>query len=98
MLVWRQIEHVAEVLDKEDLFCWGIQCIGSDFDGIINPLKGNWTAENIRDLADELVKHADAYLAKNRNNLKNFNRITSEAIVERVLHGNAMAFIEQNYG
>ena len=71
--------------------------IGSDFDGIINPLKGIWTAENIRDLADELVKHADAYLAKNRNNLKNFNRITGEAIVERVLHGNAMEFIERNY-
>ncbi|RFN58098.1 membrane dipeptidase [Marixanthomonas ophiurae] len=97
LLVWRQVEHVAEVLDKEGLFCWGIQCIGSDFDGIINPLKGIWTAENIRDLADELVKHAKAYISKNRKNLKDFNRITGEAIVERVLRGNAMEFIERNY-
>jgi len=97
LLVWRQVEHIAEVLDKEDLFCWGIQCIGSDFDGIINPLKGIWTAENIRDLADELVKHADTYIAKNRNNLKDFNRITGEAIVERVLHINAIEFIKRNY-
>ena len=97
LLVWRQIEHIAEVLNKEGLFCWGIQCIGSDFDGIINPLKGIWTAENIRDLAEEMVKHADAYMAKNRNNLKSFNRVTGEAIVERVLRENAMEFIKRNY-
>ena len=97
LLVWRQVEHIAEVLNNEGLFCWGIQSIGSDFDGIINPLKGIWTAENIRDLAEEMVNHADAYMAKNRNNLKGFNRITGEAIIERVLRENAMEFIKRNY-
>jgi microsomal dipeptidase-like Zn-dependent dipeptidase len=95
--VWRQIEHIAEVLDKEGLFCWGLQAIGSDFDGIVNPIKGLWTAENIRDLARELKIYAEAYLKKNRDTLNDFNRITAETLVARVLHVNTLEFIERNY-
>ncbi|OAB77947.1 amidohydrolase family protein [Cochleicola gelatinilyticus] len=97
LLVWRQIEHVAEVLNAANLFCWGIQSIGSDFDGIVNPIKGIWTAENISDLADELIHHAEAYLQNNRERLKDYNHISSEAIIERVLHGNAMEFLKKNF-
>jgi microsomal dipeptidase-like Zn-dependent dipeptidase len=97
LLVWRQIEHVAEVLDAEGLFCWGIQSIGSDFDGIVNPIKGIWTAENIKDLAEELLKHANSYMESNRQNFNPFNRITSQSIVERVLRLNTMDFIKRYY-
>lgn len=97
LLVWRQVAHSAEVLNKEGLFCWGIQTIGSDFDGIVNPIKGLWTAENIKDLGEELLHHATNYLDKNRNRLKDFNKITAESIVERVLHENAMEFLKKNF-
>ena len=97
LLVWRQIEHIAEVLNKEGLFCWGIQCIGSDFDGIVDPINGLWTAENLKDLSDELINHAENYLDKNRNLLKDFNRITSKTIVKGVMLGNAYDFIQNNY-
>jgi microsomal dipeptidase-like Zn-dependent dipeptidase len=97
LLVWRQVEHVAEVLDKEGLFCWGIQSIGSDFDGIVNPIKGFWTAENIKDLGEELVNRANEYLSENKQKLNDFNKISAEAIVVRVLRENAMEFIKNNY-
>lgn len=97
LLVWRQIEHVATVLNENDLFCWGIQSIGSDFDGIVNPLKGIWTAEDIKDLAEALLPHANAFLDKKILDLTDYNRITAEAIIERVLHGNAMEFIKRFY-
>ena len=97
LLVWRQIEHIAEVLNNDDKFCWGIQAIGSDFDGIVNPLKGIWSAEYIGDLAEALIPHADNYLNANRDKLLAFNRITSEAIIERVMHINATEFIERHY-
>jgi microsomal dipeptidase-like Zn-dependent dipeptidase len=97
LLVWRQIEHMAEVLDKVGLFCWGIQSIGSDFDGIVNPLKGIWTSEDIKDLALALVPHADEYLKENSHKLKSFNQIDSKEIIERLLQLNAMEFIDRNY-
>ncbi len=97
LLVWRQVEHIAEVLDKEGLFCWGIQSIGSDFDGIVNPINGLWTAENMKDLAEEMLNHAQNYLSSNIDTLRDFNRIDAAAIVNRVMRDNAMAFIEKNY-
>lgn len=97
VLVWRQIEHIARVLDKENLFCWGIQCIGSDFDGIVDPINGFWTAENIKDMAEELINRANEFLDINRNQLKPFNRLTAEVVVERVLRVNASEFIKKNY-
>ncbi|WP_432410601.1 membrane dipeptidase [Rasiella sp. SM2506] len=97
LLVWRQVEHIAEVLNNEGLFCWGIQTIGSDFDGIVNPIKGLWTAENIKDLGEEMLQHANDYLQENRSRLKEFNKISAETIVERVLHKNAMEFLKKNF-
>lgn len=97
LLVWRQVQHIAEVLDKEGLFCWGIQSIGSDFDGIVNPINGLWSAENMKDLAEEMLNHAKNYLSKNLILLNDFNRISAETIVERVMHENAMEFIKRNY-
>lgn len=97
LLVWRQVQHIAEVLDKEGLFCWGIQTIGSDFDGIVNPINGLWTAENMKDLAEELINHAENYLSKNLILLNDFNRINAQTIVERVMRQNAMEFIKKNY-
>ncbi|QNJ98800.1 amidohydrolase family protein [Constantimarinum furrinae] len=97
LLVWRQVEHIAEVLNKEGLFCWGIQSIGSDFDGIVDPINGLWTAENIKDLGEELLNYANTYLDENRDKLEEFNRISAQVIVERVLRDNAMEFIKRNY-
>lgn len=97
LLVWRQVQHIAEVLDKEGLFCWGIQTIGSDFDGIVNPINGLWTAENMKDLAEEMLNHAEDYLSKNMMRLNDFNRIDAQTIVKRVMRQNAMEFIEKNY-
>lgn len=97
LLVWRQVQHIAEVLDKAGLFCWGIQSIGSDFDGIVNPINGLWTAENMKDLSEEMLHHAEEYLSKNLIMLNDFNRIDADTIVERVMHENAMEFIKRNY-
>lgn len=51
-LVWHQIQHLAEQLDQNDLFDWGTAVIGSDFDGIIDPLHRYWTVEEMPYLAD----------------------------------------------
>lgn len=97
LIIWRQIQHIAEILDRSDQYAWGIASIGSDFDGTINPLKGIWTAENMPLLADQLLLLADRYL-KGRNPLAlpENKKTTAEEIVEKFIFENALNFLKRN--
>lgn len=97
-LVWNQIEHVAEVLNRHDMFAWGIQCIGSDYDGMVNPLNGFWTAEEMPLFDSYLEKHAYNFLkSPGADALKAYNRLNASEIVERFMHGNANYFLIKNF-
>lgn len=98
VLIWRQIQHIAELLDSKGFFAWGIQCLGSDFDGIINPLNGYWTAENYPTLSDYLLMQAHNYMQKDSGNLtQSSNRIDPEEIVNRIMGHNTYLFIQKFY-
>ncbi|RZK26307.1 MAG: peptidase M19 [Flavobacterium sp.] len=96
-LVWNQIRHMAELLDLNGRFAWGIQSLGTDFDGIIDPINGYWTAKELDNLDDFLLMHAFNYLkeVKNPSTLKQQrNRsISAEEVVERVMTSNALNFL-----
>jgi microsomal dipeptidase-like Zn-dependent dipeptidase len=97
-LVWRQIQHIAELLDSLGLFAWGIQTIGSDYDGMIDPINGFWTAENLPTLEDYLLMQAHTYMKTNSGKLTNsFNRLDPEEIVNRVMGDNAFNFVMKYY-
>ncbi|HQV01362.1 MAG TPA: membrane dipeptidase, partial [Bacteroidia bacterium] len=57
-LLWRQFFHIAQVLDNESMYAWDCICIGSDFDGLINPIGPYWTAAETEELYKQLLKHA----------------------------------------
>ena len=97
-LLWNQIQHIAETLDREGLFAWGIQAVGSDFDGLINPLNGFWTAEQMPLLDSYLEKHAYNYLnSPLAEKLNYFNRIKPDEIMERFMFENAYEFLRLNF-
>ncbi|MCK8480460.1 membrane dipeptidase [Psychroserpens algicola] len=96
-LIWRQIRHIAELLDKNGLFCWETVAIGSDFDGIVNPIKGLWTAENLEDIKPYLIKKAEEYLNAYQSNLQPQNQISATEIIDRVLFINANEFLKTNF-
>ena len=97
-LVWRQIQHIAELLDSQGLFAWGIQTIGSDYDGMIDTINGFWTAENMPTLEDYLLMHAYTYKQNNYGNLTHpFNLIDPEEIVNRIMGDNAYNFVMKYY-
>ncbi len=95
-LIWRQIQHISEVLDNRGHFGWGTTCIGSDYDGTINPLPGVWTSEYFSSLYDDLLAKANNYL-KNPNPLsvKENREITPEEIVRRFFLDNTVDFINR---
>lgn len=97
-LVWNQIQHIAEVLDRNNQFAWEIQCIGSDNDGMVNPLNGYWTAEEMPMLDSYLEKHAYNFInSVEARNFKSFNQLTADEIVERFMRGNAWEFLKRNF-
>jgi microsomal dipeptidase-like Zn-dependent dipeptidase len=97
-LVWNQIQHIAEVLNRHDQFAWGIQCIGSDYDGMINPLNGFWSAEEMPLFDSYLEKHAYNFLESSQSDsLKDFNKLKASDIVERFMRTNAWEFLKKNF-
>ena len=98
-LLWNQIQHIAEVLDQHGLDAWNIQAIGSDYDGIIDPINGFWTHAEMPLVADYLLKHAQAYMAGPGQRLQERkNRIVPpKEIIRRIAYGNAWRFLERYF-
>ncbi len=95
-LLWNQVQHIIELLDAENLFAWDCIAIGSDFDGIIDPLNSFWTAEEFPFLADFLERHAHNYI-QNHNLQRADNIIEADEIVERIMSKNAHEFLKRNF-
>jgi microsomal dipeptidase-like Zn-dependent dipeptidase len=95
-LVWNQVQHIAELLDRHDMFAWDCIAIGSDFDGIINPLNGYLTAETYPHLQEYLERYAHNYMSgPGRSRLKFYNQLDPSEIVNRILSTNAMEFMRK---
>src|SRR6202008_3249780 len=75
-LLWNQVQHIAELLDRNDLFAWDCMAIGSDYDGIINPLNGYLTAETFDDLQQYLERYVFNYMNDAGKALKSYNQLT----------------------
>ncbi|MGI8635382.1 MAG: membrane dipeptidase [Segetibacter sp.] len=95
-LVWKQVQYIAELLDENGLFAWGNLAIGSDYDGIVDPLNSFWTMEQYPDLKSYLERHAFNYMRDNSSRLKNnFNKISADIIVQNIFQTNAWKFFER---
>lgn len=100
-LVWNQVRHIAELMDMNGRYAWGIQTLGTDYDGIIDPINGYWTAKDIDNLDDYLLKHAYNYLKEIQGpcpltQLHN-KTISPEEVVDRVMTGNGLNFLSRFY-
>lgn len=97
-LVWNQIQHIAELLDNKGLFAWDCMAIGTDFDGIIDPVNGFWTSEEMDDLVQYLERHVYDYINEESDRLQNaFNRLEPAEIIDRIFHDNAMEFFRKYF-
>jgi len=97
-LVWNHIQHIAELLDKNKLPAWDIITLGTDHDGIINPLNGYLTSENLKDLLQYLERYAYNYMAdRGIQILSPANRLAASDIVQKVFSENGMRFLKQLY-
>ncbi len=75
--------------------------MGTDYDGIIDPINGYWTAKDLDDLDDYLLKHAYNYLKETKAPcplMQGRNKtVTPEEVVDRVMTGNGLNFLSRFY-
>ncbi len=95
-LLWNQVQHILEILDNDGLFAWDCLAIGSDFDGIIDPLNAFWTSEELPYLADFLERHAYNYMKTASFKVKE-NKLDADEIVDRIMSLNGLNFLKSNY-
>jgi microsomal dipeptidase-like Zn-dependent dipeptidase len=92
-LVWNQIEHIAKVLNINGLPAWNTACLGTDYDGIIDPIGGYWTEEDIKYLEGNLIIHATEFMQNS-----NFNqKMDPTEVVQKFKSGNALEFLKRSY-
>jgi microsomal dipeptidase-like Zn-dependent dipeptidase len=96
-IIWNQLQHFAEVCDRNGLFAWGNTCLGTDFDGSIYPFPGLLTAEALEPLSKELLLLADRYLKKGRLSIKENYSIPAQEIIERFFFTNTVEFLYKNF-
>jgi microsomal dipeptidase-like Zn-dependent dipeptidase len=98
ILIWNQIQYIAELLDKQNLPAWNNIAIGSDYDGIVDPLNSFWTIEQYPSLKSYLERHAFNYMQHSSQRLLNdYNKISADEIVQRVFQTNGWDFFERWY-
>lgn len=96
--IWKQASHMAQLLNKNTEYdggIWSIQAIGSDFDGIVNPLDGFWTHGNFKTLYEYIKLHAEIYLQAGGAN--DADRPNETEITDRLFFKNSERFLKQNF-
>lgn len=112
-LIWLQIMHIIELLDDNGIeHAWDHVSIGSDFDGLIDPLYGIYTYEDFPHMREELLKHAEEYLTHTRLqprrrpsdgskplrlNLASNTGISAEAVVDKFCFRNFADFCTRHF-
>jgi hypothetical protein len=97
-MLWNNIQHIAQLLDKNDLFAWDCIAIGSDYDGVIDPINMFWTAEQMDDMLQYIERHAFNFFSDPDTTLKNsFNKIEPAEVVDRIFHHNSMEFFSRYF-
>ena len=93
-LVWNNIEQIVKVCATENLNPWNNICIGSDYDGIINPINGFWTLSMMPRLYKHLHLHLKSFLKNNEHLAYGYS---SQKIMDKIFSENMSDFIIKYY-
>ncbi len=98
LLVWEQIQYIAELADRRGLAAWSYIAIGSDYDGIVDPLNSFWTLADYPKLYEHLLSHAkDFENSANYKILKSHNQIPAEKMLYNIFYKNLWDFYQRWY-
>lgn len=96
---FRQIIAIAEPCYRVDPAGdpWRCIALGSDYDGVINPLNHYPDAVSLSRLYQNLIVHLEQYWDENGEIPRKHDGLDAASVIYRVMYGNALGFIEANY-
>lgn len=96
--LWKQIEYIALLLDRNGLSAWNHITLGSDFDGMVDPLNGYWTGREYARLEKYFLRQARYFVSRESVKLEmSQNKISAEKIADRFFRKNLLQFLKKNY-
>ncbi|TAJ11589.1 hypothetical protein DMA11_16160 [Marinilabiliaceae bacterium JC017] len=103
-LVWNAMHYIAgkcaDIIEEKGLQGadpWSVLTIGSDYDGLINPINKYPTLVSYPLLKEHLVKHARKFKASGDSVLHKHTRQTPEELVDQIMHENGLNFLKKNF-
>lgn len=97
---WRQIISIAEYAYKNNLSKdpWECICLGSDYDGVINPLNRYRDASTLSALYQNLIIYLQKYWEKGNPIIpKDYQDKKATDVIYNIMYKNAYNFIEKYY-
>lgn len=97
---WKNIMAIAEQCYDLNVNTdpWKLICLGSDFDGIINPLNKFRTSTDLQALSECILKNLIDYWGSGRSKIPaNHLGIDAHTVVYNIMYKNAKEFIIKNY-
>jgi hypothetical protein len=92
----RNIAYIVEHCNKTGKPCWDHVSIGSDFDGLIDPMKICPAASYIPGFRKKTENYLNIYL-KMYNKVGILNGLSVKQAVDKVFFSNGQAFVLSNY-
>jgi hypothetical protein len=104
-LIWNAARHIAgecagiihSTPDEERTNAWSCISIGSDYDGLINPVNGYPTVRYFNELEKQLIKLAKDFLNEPPRLLHRFSPDSAIELVEGIMTTHGMQFLKNNY-
>lgn len=95
--VWENLIYIAEVCKNKGFDPWKHICLGTDYDGIINPLNEFRTAESLPNLRTALISHLDDYWNGSSPFIPKNTGGNSTEVIDRIMYKNALQFITDHF-
>jgi|GEM_PF-309707 len=104
-LIWNAAKYIANesagllhnTPGEERTNAWSSICIGSDFDGLINPVNGYSTLRYFKELEKQLITYAREFLNEPSRLLHRYSPSSAEELIANIMTNNGMQFLKRNY-
>ncbi|HKK68999.1 MAG TPA: hypothetical protein VJ946_12340, partial [Bacteroidales bacterium] len=104
-MVWNAARFIAQqcahFIQEESvppgIDAWRCISLGSDFDGLINPINGYPTLRYYNRLKEALIKYANEFLEEPEGLLHHYSPGDAENLVDGIMRANGMNFLKTHF-